>query len=91
MLAGTHWLRPLVAAAPVLFGFVVATSPSVSAANADARFIPVGPVRLADTRSGVGFTRIDAQTIRVVVARAGSSNALVGHPILSRATSGHDR
>ena len=35
-------------------------------------YVPAGPTRLADTRSGVGFVRIDGHTVRVGVAgRAG--------------------
>jgi hypothetical protein len=87
MIAGARRLRRLSAAAFMLFGMLgivvrseasastgLVTADGVSEASAtavDARFVPVGPLRLADTRNGTGFTRLNARTIRVAVQGAG--------------------
>jgi hypothetical protein len=38
-----------------------------SAAVPSSGYVPVGPIRLADTRAGSGFERLDPQTIRIPV------------------------
>jgi hypothetical protein len=49
---------------------------SVSAASAASKLVPVTPCRLADTRDGTGFTRLDDHTIRVVAGgRCGVSSS----------------
>ena len=42
-----------------------------AADGAASKYVAVGPVRLADTRSNTGFTRLNASTIRVAVAGRG--------------------
>ncbi len=48
----------------------LATQPATSAAAQlpTSAFAPVGPCRLADTRNGDGYSRVDASTIRIAVA-----------------------
>lgn len=54
--AGIVTLAPLSLSAP---------SPVAAASAASAAYAPVQPCRLADTRTGSGFTRLDATTIQI--------------------------
>ncbi|HRE02503.1 MAG TPA: hypothetical protein PLV68_14465, partial [Ilumatobacteraceae bacterium] len=61
---------PVVAGLPLGSRIAAAASPrpeALNVANAS-KFVPVPPARLADTREGTGYQRLDANTIRVEVA-----------------------
>ena len=61
-------MRRAVFAVAIVAAAVTTTSPSISSASvpATSAYVPVGPVRLADTRrADCGCTRLDATTIRV--------------------------
>lgn len=49
-----------------------ADQPAIGETGVTTKFVPNEPFRLTDTRIGVGFQRLDANTIRVQVAGAGS-------------------
>ncbi len=52
--------------------------PTAAAAPPDSAYVPVGPLRLADTRAGGGYTRIGSSSIRVpVTGRPGVPAGLV--------------
>lgn len=57
----------------LLSSFVVSSAdrPAVGQTGMTTRYVPSEPFRLTDTRIGVGFDRIDSNTIRVQVAGVG--------------------
>ncbi len=58
----------------IVAGALIGRAPAASAADgAASRYLPVGPVRLADTRAPAkgGYTKLDTSTIRVPVAGRG--------------------
>ena len=81
--APSRWARAITAASVVVAAVVLPVSDGiipVAEAAATSAYTAVGPARLADTRLGEGFRRLDARTIRVQVAGAGGvpSNAVAG-------------
>ncbi|WP_133870114.1 hypothetical protein [Ilumatobacter fluminis] len=67
--ARRRWAALAVAALLMQFVPAAAMSPPTSAAPGTSRLVPVGPVRLVDTRKAdCGCTRVDAHTVTVDVA-----------------------